>query len=837
MQLRKLLLFILIAIRLCASPAFAQEKPLTAKERTQQKTLFKWLDTTLNLPDLAKVPIVRVKNPAWDTSGFMLVGTPAYKVEYGFLLKEEKETFTVLFTTTVQVTLRRTQSKSSASYEIMEPKTFLRRWFQPYHERDSFFGSDSVVYFGNEKWFRRFGAGGASDALDSLFFTRFYEARGDLQTADRFYRHFMVNHHTDMSSERMDLRHLSDDFYLNGTWHIDMLFDDPFLSRETILTQVRLMKQRFPVDARWNLYGLGATERLLVKMIQEDKEHAKKRLPPLEKMPLKERVAELIFRLRDAVSSHRSGFLIGGDEPVTKDPRYHSDQALIQIGYPAVPQLIEAFGDNRFTRSGETIGKRAQSIFSEISSYSFENLHASIKSSPADKDYQKAALMWWTNFQKKGERQTLIEKTSLGNRDSIAPAEKLVKAYPKDALPPLIKGFQSDADPYAHKRLMELITDFKQEAANALARSVMWKDRDVETRLVAAKMRWRQGDLEALKAMIETWVHPPAKPPFNPRDPSGDPFEDDYKNEQLADFLGHTKHPDAIRALNANLSTLKAGLLSTVMSTPFGSERFSDASPLHKNVIAEQLRVKAEYERSVETLLTSVLARLDKVNMGMTLQWKQRLVGWNPSSGRACDFAAALLAIIRPDKYRFDIHTSLRQREVQRLVLLNRWRAEQKLAPLPVPPLLTRKLPRNVVSQILFASDAPALPPAIRTHILAMQGAKPTSKTLSKQLEEILNNLPANTKGIYFEADSAGDGTGIRLFFQLIPGKVRGNTYNLGLYGDLDVKTGITDLGSNGFGSSLETLPEDALQAIERAFALPSMSPFEAILRLTVRKP
>ncbi len=437
MHLQKLFLFVWVVISLCASSVSAQEKPLTAQEQKTQTALFQWLDTHLNLPDLTKASIVKVEVPAWDPESLYISGhsfTPAYKVEYGFLLKEDKDTFTVFFTTTLQLTLRRTKSPLSATYKKKQEKAFLKQWFQPSSKQELLLLGGGGVLFDKQLWTRPMGGGSSADEIDALFFARFYAARGDMQTANRFYRFFLNT--TDYQGSRAKTNtKLAEALDYIAQHHLGLLSYDPYLSREAFLGQMRLTRKRFSHDGI-PFREETSDEKLLIRMIAEDKEHARKPLPLLYAMPLNARIAELIFRLRDALYFPRLEppsiiNIYPYDEAFKSNPRYNADQELLRIGYPAVPQLIDAFADERFTRGGDRIGGRAIAIFSKITAYELEAVSESHDGNKTANDYKRAALAWWTEYEKNGERRTLIARTAQGDSDSVAFAQRLAKVSPK----------------------------------------------------------------------------------------------------------------------------------------------------------------------------------------------------------------------------------------------------------------------------------------------------------------------------------------------------------------------------------------------------------------------
>ncbi len=815
----RLLLLILMGLSLSPFSALAQEKPLTSEEQAKQTVLLGCLDKHLNLPDLSKTDIVRVINLAWEPwAGMPMSYLPANKIEYGFLLKEDKNTFTVLFTTTLQLTLRHTKSPNSAHFKKMDAKTFLKQWFQPYKESD-WFDRDRALYFGNQKWVRPTAPGASSDRLDALFFTRYYMARGEQETANRFYQFYLDNDEYARKSNA-DVKHLAGMLSSIRTHHLEYAIMDPFLSRETVLEQMLLTLRRYPSKSTLRV---GEWARTLLKMIEEDRIHAQKHLPPLSTMRLKERVAELIFRLRDALHPTREEHFMGYpyDESFKSNPLYNADKQLFQIGYPAIPQLIAAFGDKRFTRGKDTIGSRAETIFSQITSENFNSLYKNQSSYLGVKDYQRVAWAWWADFQKRGEKGVLIERTKKGDRDSLAFGERLFETYPTETLPALIVGFENAKDPAIRASFIKQLANFRVHKVTQLTRSAMWNDQSLQVRLAALRERCEEGDLEALKAMLSIWNHPEGW--------NGDSREKD----ELVSFLAYAYHPDAVRALRTRLTTMSSSQLSTVIDAPFSAFPAPFTPAPTGNIKAEQLRVRKAYEQEVETLLIQTLAREDDITAGRLIRWNTKTVTLASSSGRACDIVGAMLAFMRPDKYHFSLSAPLRKREIQRIALLNQIRNEQGLPPLPIPPLPTQQVPQNVVSQVLFAHDTPPLPAPLREKLTTLQGVKLDGKMLTERLSVVLQSLPAGIHGFYTEVDSMGDGTGVRLFFHFQSLRFEGERLEGGeVSGDISALTEKRSIGSISFSSSGKEIDAEVTRSLERALALPPNKPFEITLNL-----
>src|SRR5207249_4486198 len=92
-------------------------------------------------------------------------------------------------------------------------------------------------------------------------------------------------------------RRLSEKMAVICMWRAILEFEDPKISRETLLKTFQEIARRFP-DSRQGPNATG-TVRLLESMIREDHAHANSNPKPLNQLTGQERIKELIFQLRD----------------------------------------------------------------------------------------------------------------------------------------------------------------------------------------------------------------------------------------------------------------------------------------------------------------------------------------------------------------------------------------------------------------------------------------------------------------------------------------------------------------------------------------------------------
>jgi hypothetical protein len=123
--------------------------------------------------------------------------------------------------------------------------------------------------------------------------------------------------------------------------------------RERILARVESIPKKFPgVESAFRAQEMARVLRL---MVQEDRQHAQeeKLKKPFAERPRKEQIAELIFELRDQRwdpddydSPRQPVDIFDGSEHAGGSPAHR----LFKLGCDAVPQLIEALSDERFSR-------------------------------------------------------------------------------------------------------------------------------------------------------------------------------------------------------------------------------------------------------------------------------------------------------------------------------------------------------------------------------------------------------------------------------------------------------------------------------------------------------
>jgi hypothetical protein len=191
-------------------------------------------------------------------------------------------------------------------------------------------------------------------------------------------------------------------------WRTVLAFRDPLVSRRELLARLRALPEHFPHCD--HLPRAAAMAAVLAQMVAEDAAHPARTDEEIAKLPPAEQVSEWIFRLREQNGS-QFGEPGGMDIFATDDGRKDSPaHQLVNLGNAAVPALIAALGDRRFTRSVScwrsftfshdvtTIGDAALKIIQRIAGREFYRSGSVTGTMALDNKTDKvraAVQAWW----------------------------------------------------------------------------------------------------------------------------------------------------------------------------------------------------------------------------------------------------------------------------------------------------------------------------------------------------------------------------------------------------------------------------------------------------------
>ncbi|HUB66701.1 MAG TPA: hypothetical protein VL981_04375 [Candidatus Methylacidiphilales bacterium] len=455
---------------------------------------------------------------------------------------------------------------------------------------------------------------------------------------------------------------------------------DPSTSWADLLKRYENFGRLFPASNQV-AYARESAE-VLRKMVAEGARHHPK---PLEQMSTAEQVAENIYQLQNLHDVEWIGYnqypddcYVAGKEIKTPVDR------LVDLGFQAVPQLIAALDDQRFTRCLETyfdaepakimrVGEIAQIILEQLSGRAFSPAMAGDGSFVRESS-RKQAEKWWAEAQKKGEEQTLIATAALGNQDSCGAARILAKKYPDVALGAIEKAFPATPDPGFRCNYIAIVGELPGAAPVAFLKSKLASENGSSMQLAAADALLTRGDSTVVPVMIGAWRQVQPLLIGHMPDKGVDDSVDDKAGE-LIGFLATSGNADAINALGQGLQKMPANVrlaaVQVFLPAGFGHYYTDGPSVVTYDGVGQLNKGPAEkVDAAIERLLVSELD-----DSGRLISIDEEIKGKDP---RICDLAAFVLAKRWPDKYKFDWTANAAACDAQIAVIGDRWRAENQ---------------------------------------------------------------------------------------------------------------------------------------------------------------
>jgi len=445
-------------------------------------------------------------------------------------------------------------------------------------------------------------------------------------------------------------------------WRAVIDFGNTTITRPQLLAEFQAIASKYPHSGQQE--RAEQTAAMLQKMIAEDESHARTARTNIAQLSIEGRVRELIFQLRDQHGEQGSqpGWcdVFFNYERTTNTPAHQ----LVSIGYSAVPKLIAALEDQMFTRSVGywrdfmfshnvlTVGDCAVEILGQITGkYFYTPTHSAGYMSTDKKisETHKLADAWWAEFQKKGEKQMLIEGVATGDASAISQANILIARYPDAAASALTKGIRATSNLGIRAKLIELLEKFNSSEALAFLEREIHEGNDA-SRAIAAGILFQKGRTTALKDAICEWQ---TSPDYR--------LENDQGLTGLARFLAGVDSPDAIAALGRNLQTRPLNTrMAIVHAVGEGGTLYGEIRP-----IAERSTPTSD---TIETFLITSLE-----DAGQQPGDSGPRLGRHYRDQRICDMAAYYLNQLWPERYHFDLSGTLEPRDRQRAECQNVW--------------------------------------------------------------------------------------------------------------------------------------------------------------------
>lgn len=190
---------------------------------------------------------------------------------------------------------------------------------------------------------------------------------------------------------------------------------------------------------------------------------------------------------------------------------------LKKLGMAAVPNIIAHLDDGRPTRckghwrsywpDGHYLlryGDCCQQIFEAITGKTIHTSGGYPMQDGNGKKCKERAELWWQNYQKKGEKQVLVEETASGTRDSSHFAKTLADKYPEAALAPLFEGIRASTDKHVRANLISVVAKLKSDKVPPLLIEEL-KGPHLDSRVRAAVLLAARGEPAGYDALGEEW--------------------------------------------------------------------------------------------------------------------------------------------------------------------------------------------------------------------------------------------------------------------------------------------------------------------------------------------
>jgi len=672
---------------------------------------------------------------------------------------------------------------------------------------------------------------------------------------------------------------------------------NPLSSWADLLKVFENFPKRFPASPKV-AYARESAD-LLKKMIAEEAAHHPK---PLEEMSPEEQIEEHIYQLRYLAASdwtidsaHR--IMVYASYGMEGRARAHPVHRLAEFGYEAVPQLIEALDDRRFTRSMENnrrldtgretpppgvmrVGDFVKSILEHITGRNFAVTRAPDGKLVGGTRRQQAEA-WWAEAQSDDEKKALIEAAASGGEDGSKAARKLVEEYPHAALAAIEEGFRATTEPDVLSEYVEAAGSIPGNAPVDFLKSKLGPANGLYAQTRAAEALFARGKPEALPAIIEAWQNAQPRLPTN----EADAFSE---IGGLIEFLAKSGDAAAIEALGRDIrkAPVEVRLAVVDVFVPWeqrGTE-FLKGRKVHALVKMPELPGGVAGD-AIERLLAGALDDPER-RFGMRKDYDEASI----DGPRVCDVAAFALSQRWPKKYQFHWRENPVECETQVARIRDQWRSENGLPPLPawpanvvpaakapeVAPLLDafamapdagarddiaaqiatrfgfgalpivrsrfekskneafRPLAINLASRVReVVIEADAGDSAARCGIAGLKGESLTGKRLYNLAYELESVMPSDVRAVTFVAERAGDGAGFKVTIGWLAGGLDRQT---GWDREMSVQQGNKSLYYNeGYSSDGDVAKGEIYRGMGDAFEKAIQSEIDAPIIVRIR--
>lgn len=640
----------------------------------------------LGLPHTKKHPLVRVVHGPADERD-----ESESPYHYGFLLREDRQKFTILGPDFGEDTYLRTGGKDDRVAHVVK--------IDVAKEAATLLPSQDTS---RRSRFGRLGGAGPSDPLGVDFYLvprrhhgfRFVvaaHAAGDAKTAARLWQHLAGNprgaaRHGGWSGLALMKREAAGAAF--ERWSLETAQSDGTWA--DALAGFRVWAKRFgDSDEAWTATTLATLER----MASEEAGYAAAARGGAGEPAA--RAKRLVHGLPTVLGRYRADF--GGADSARREEPDALDR-LVEIGAPAMPALIAALDDNRFTRSvssryGHKAYIRPHHRLLLVSDLAFEAI-CRVANRRFGKDAEDAAGVraeieaWWERYQTKGERAVLEEGVLAADASSPAQARLLVARYPETAFAVIEEAFFESKAAIAGELIMTLAPLRTKEVKTFLREQV--EDGAIPDRMAAAQALHAQGDPSGVRTILSLW---PDEVLVSRSGPGGM----DLGREPLRGYVELVFTLQPVEALARMTETLD----ETPPRLKYHAIEETHAALGHalfyRHGEKPDREVSPEVPKAVEAFLVRLV--LDKARREGRV-----FTAGGQQTNRVGEAAAGMLARVWPDRYTFDGEAGNRERLEQRYAIVNRWRKAHGEKPVAVPePFRVKPVSASTLRPLLSA--------------------------------------------------------------------------------------------------------------------------------------
>jgi hypothetical protein len=487
---------LVITLMVTVLAAVAEESLLPEDARAA----YAWFDK-LGLPSLEGRKLVRVSvlfpGQKCGEDDYYAPDQVHFPPAYAILLDRYSNAVTVLTFDLVDVTLPEhpeftgeDDERLELRCEVLDLESEAKKWLErlqtPNHKPDWQFGQR------------------LTDRGQTFLWSRLCAAKGLGELAGALYEKAATMRHGYGSAKQPPpresfLSRLQPDVAHALMWRTVELIADNDVPRTELLRRFQCVAN----DCSTNEHAVAAGEyvQILEQMVGEDEERADRQRQRVGREPTtEERVADLIHNMREI--NHTTWRYSGDPGPVEK---------LQAIGYPAVPQLLDALDDTTLTRTVRywrthsfshrvtRVEPYVQRVLAEITGKTSPINGGLVAIGDSAEQWYRD---WWHDMQEKGEPEVLSIHTASGRSYSPEQARRLVAKYPGKALDMIRmgidnarardgKGREEGSTGEGCRRIVSALVaataDLPGEKTDVFLRDHMSTGASLDTRLAAAK--------------------------------------------------------------------------------------------------------------------------------------------------------------------------------------------------------------------------------------------------------------------------------------------------------------------------------------------------------------